>query len=48
MKKALVGVAREELRPLNSDTEPAMHIPPPTLFVSNAFDMCKTKQTVLN
>ena len=39
MKQILVGVARNG-RPLAScDQEPALHIPPPTLFVS-VVSMC--------
>lgn len=40
MKQVLVGVARKEQRIAQANIEPAMHVPPPTLFVSYVFDVC--------
>ena len=37
MKQVLVGVARKGRPPVSCDQEAALHIPPPTLFVSIAF-----------
>ena len=40
MKQVLVGVARKGRQPqVSCDQEPALHIPPPTLFVSVAFSV---------
>ena len=39
MKQALVGVARKGQPLLSCDQESALHIPPPTLFVSIGFIM---------
>ena len=40
MRQVLVGVARKDLRIAESNEEPTVHIPQPTLFVSYAFDVC--------
>ena len=40
MKQVLVGVARKGHQPqVSCDQEPALHVPPPTLFVSVVFSV---------
>lgn len=40
MKQVLVGAAKKGRRPLVScDQESALHVPPPTLFVSVSFSV---------
>ena len=40
MKQVLVGMARQGCSVVKGDLESAVHIPPPTLFVSDAFNIC--------
>ena len=49
MKQVLVGVANKvHQRPLESSVEPALHVPPPTLFVSSSFSiiMCNNSHGI--